>query len=235
MLPERDIALLVAVVAAAFTLFGYPISRRFTSGGNIERRERATAWAMLASGVAMILVAAVELVPSAIFAGLSTLEALAWLLAGLVGYVIFDKAVDQFSSSETRFKRSALTVAIALTLHNLPEGAAIVASEFAGVESAIATAASLALHNIPEGVAIALVALAAGFKPRMSAMLVFVSAIAEASGAFAFWAFNFQPDQRTTSIVVLIVAALMLSISLIELLPRAFSSLTRDKNQTFNK
>ncbi|CAB4616452.1 MAG: hypothetical protein F2590_03870 [Actinobacteria bacterium] len=232
---ERDIALLVALVAAAFTLIGYPLSRRFTSGGDVERRNRATAWAMLASGVAMILVAAVELVPSAIFSGFSTLEAVAWLLAGLLGYIIFDKVVDKFASSEARFKRSALTVAIALTLHNLPEGAAIVASEFAGVESAVATAASLALHNIPEGVAIALVALAAGFKPSMSALLVLVSALAEASGAFAFWAFNFEPDQRTTSIVVLVVAALMLAISLVELLPRAFRTLARDEMQTFNK
>jgi ZIP family zinc transporter len=235
LLPERDIALLVAVSAAAFTFLGYPLTRWLSAGRIGVAQERINGYAMLFSALAMILVSALELVPSALGAGVSSGEALIWLLGGLVLYFAIDKLLDGFSQGTPKIKRSALTVAIALSLHNLPEGAATVASEFAGLESALSTGAALALHNIPEGATIALVALAAGFKPRVAWLLVAASALAEAAGGVAFWAANAQFDARASALSLLVVAALMLSISLIELLPRAFAALARDKNQTFNK
>ena len=235
MFADKDLALLVALAASACTLIGYPISKSFAASGTSLRKSRTTAIALAASGVAMILVSAVELIPSALGLGVSALEAFAWLIGGLLAYVAFDKVVDEFGSASSKFKRSALTVAIALTLHNLPEGAAMVASEFAGLEPAVATAVALGVHNIPEGVAIALVALAAGFKPRTAAILVAISALAEALGAVSFWAFNFSPDARSSAITLLVVAALMIAISLVELLPRAFRTLAGASSQDLDK
>jgi ZIP family zinc transporter len=232
---ERDIALLVAVSAAAFTFLGYPLTRALAAGRTAAAQERINAYAMLASGLAMILVSAIELVPAALGAGIGAGEALLWLVGGMAVYFGIDKLLDGFSQGTPKIKRSALTVAIALSLHNLPEGAATVASEFAGLESALGTGAALALHNVPEGATIALVALAAGFTPRAAFWLVAISAAAEASGALTFWLAGASPEPRASALTLLVVAALMLAISLVELLPRAFSTLARDESQTFNK
>ena len=235
MLPERDIALLVAVSAAAFTFLGYPLTRWLSAGRTSAAQERINGYAMLFSALAMILVSTLELVPTALGAGIGAGEALLWLVGGMAIYFGIDKLLDGFSQGTPKIKRSALTVAIALSLHNLPEGAATVASEFAGLESALGTGAALALHNIPEGATIALVALAAGFTPRWAFALVAISAAAEAAGGVAFWVANAQFDARASALSLLVVAALMLAISLVELLPRAFRTLARDESQTFNK
>jgi ZIP family zinc transporter len=235
LLPERDIALLVALTAAAFTFLGYPLTRWLSAGRTGAAQERINGYAMLFSALAMILVSAIELIPAALGVGIGAGEALVWLLGGIVLYFVIDKLLDGFSQGTPKLKRSALTVAIALSLHNLPEGAATVASEFAGLESALSTGAALALHNIPEGATIALVALAAGFTPRWAFWLVAISAAAEASGALTFWFAGASPEPRASALSLLVVAALMLAISLVELLPRAFRTLARDETQTLNK
>jgi len=220
---ERDIALLAALVAASFTFIGLALSLGLTAS-----RPKLIAWAMLVSGVAMILVSAVELVPTALGSGLTALEAVVWLVGGLVLYFVLDRGLERYSNQSSRLRRAAFTVAIALSLHNLPEGAATVAAHLGGLESALGTAAALALHNVPEGAVIALVAIAGGLKRNMAILLVTISAMAEATGALAFWVFEPQTDAKAAGVTLLIVAALMLAISLVELLPRAFATLSSE-------
>lgn len=78
--------------------------------------------------------------------------------------------------------RGALA-AVAIGIHNLPEGLALGVAPTTGHEAAFLLLAAIALHNIPEGLAVAAAALAAGASAPASFGLVALSALSEPLGA----------------------------------------------------
>ena len=79
--------------------------------------------------------------------------------------------------------RSVLLFAIAIGIHNLPEGiAAGVGFGSGDIENAMLIAAGIALHNIPEGMVIIAPMLAAGISPKRTFVFALITGLAEVVG-----------------------------------------------------
>ncbi len=124
--------------------------------------------------------------------------------------------------SSTKVKRSGILFALAIGIHNFPEG---IASFAAGLESltlGASIALAVAVHNIPEGIAVS-VPLYYGTGSRKKAMLyTFLSGLAEPVGALIAMAFLVSFLTPTLlSVLFAAVAGIMVFISFDELLPMA--------------
>lgn len=121
-----------------------------------------------------------------------------------------------------RVRRSAMLFAIAIGVHNFPEGMATVAAAFDNSGIAASVALAVAIHNIPEGITVA-VPLLYGTGSRKKAFLVgTLTGLAEPLGALICM-LVLIPFLSATLLGILfaIVAGIMVFISFDELLPMA--------------
>ena len=121
-----------------------------------------------------------------------------------------------------RVRRSAMLFAIAIGVHNFPEGMATVAAAFDNTGIAASVALAVAIHNIPEGITVA-VPLLYGTGSRKKAFLVgTLTGLAEPLGALICM-LVLIPFLSATLLGILfaIVAGIMVFISFDELLPMA--------------
>ncbi len=118
--------------------------------------------------------------------------------------------------------RMGLFTALAIAIHNFPEGIAVFIAGLADLKIAIPTAIAIAIHNIPEGIAVSVpVSYATGNK-RKAFLLSFLSGLAEPFGALIALVFLksfFSPTLLGVTFAA--VAGIMIFISLDELLPTA--------------
>ncbi|HAT03168.1 MAG TPA: zinc transporter ZupT [Candidatus Magasanikbacteria bacterium] len=112
--------------------------------------------------------------------------------------------------------------AIALAIHNFPEGLVTFVSSLNDVHVGISIALAVAIHNIPEGIAVS-VPIYYATKSRAKAFWYsFVSGLAEPLGAFLGCLFFCRVlHDGAYSIIFASVAGIMIFISLDELLPAA--------------
>ena len=217
-----DWILVASLIASGLTLFG-GLLMYFPKSAN----PRFNATNLLLAAVAMIGVSAFELIPSSISLGFHPVQLLLGLGIGFAVVLAIELIARFFETAKTnRETSSAWIVAIALILHNLPEGAATVSAAQADSESALFTAAAIGLHNIPEGLTIAAVAIAARFSQAKIWLLVAISAVAETAGTIIVWLNReLLALERQTGFILLVVAGLMIAISTFELLPSAIRHL----------
>ncbi len=119
-------------------------------------------------------------------------------------------------------KRSASLFALAIAIHNFPEGIATMASAFDSTGTAYSVALAVAIHNIPEGLAVA-IPLLYGTGNRMKAFrLATLSGLSEPLGALIAMLI-LLPFLSPTVLGILFaaVAGIMVYISFDELLPMA--------------
>lgn len=112
--------------------------------------------------------------------------------------------------------------ALAIGIHNFPEGIATFTSALQDPKLGIAIAVAIAIHNIPEGIAVSVpVYFATGDKKR-AFKLSFLSGLSEPIGALAAYLF-LMPflNEVMFGIIFAAVAGIMVFISLDELLPAA--------------
>lgn len=118
--------------------------------------------------------------------------------------------------------QTGIMTAVALALHNFPEG---MATLMAGIQSASLVypiAFAVALHNIPEGIAISVPVFYATGSRKKAFFYSFLSGLTEPFGAIIGYLF-LRPFLTHTllSIIFSIVAGIMVYISFDELLPTA--------------
>jgi ZIP family zinc transporter len=118
--------------------------------------------------------------------------------------------------------RAGLMVALAITLHNFPEGIAVFFLTLEDPSVGIPVGVAIALHNIPEGIAVAVPLYYALGKRSWAFLLGLASGLAEPLGALIGYAI-LQPFITDTVLGVLfaVVAGIMVYISLDSLLPAA--------------
>ena len=119
-------------------------------------------------------------------------------------------------------KKAGIVTAIAIAIHNFPEG---IATFMSGIESAqvgIAIAVAVAIHNIPEGIAVSVPIFYASGSKKKAFWLSLLSGLAEPVGAIVayFILLPFITPVLLQSIFAA-VAGIMVYISLDELLPAA--------------
>ena len=73
-------------------------------------------------------------------------------------------------------------MALAIAMHNFPEGLATFAAGMADPTLAIPIAVAIAIHNIPEGIAVSVPIYYATGKKRKAFLLSFASGLAEPVG-----------------------------------------------------
>lgn len=118
--------------------------------------------------------------------------------------------------------RGGLLFALALGLHNFPEGAATFASALGNPATGVSIALAVAIHNIPEGITVSVPIYYATGSRRKAFFWSFLSGIAEPAGALLAWLI-LMPFLSATllAIVFAVVAGIMVYISFDELLPLA--------------
>ncbi len=118
--------------------------------------------------------------------------------------------------------RMGLFSALAIAIHNFPEGLATFFSALEDPALGISVAIAVAIHNIPEGIAVSIPVFYSTENRRKAFFLSFLSGLAEPVGAL-FGFFFLLPffNGMTFGIIFGIVAGIMVFISLDELLPTA--------------
>ena len=121
-----------------------------------------------------------------------------------------------------RVRRSAMMFAIAIGVHNFPEGMATVAAAFDNTGIAASVALAVAIHNIPEGITVAVPLLYGTGSRRKAFYIGTLTGLAEPLGALVCMLI-LLPFLSTTLLAVLfaVVAGIMVFISFDELLPMA--------------
>ena len=123
-------------------------------------------------------------------------------------------------SRNNAIKRTAIFTAIAITIHNFPEGFATFVSALDSVAFGISIAVAIAIHNIPEGLAVSLPIYYATREKKQALKLTLLSGLSEPLGAIVGY-FLLAPilGDYTLAISFGIIAGIMVFISLDSLLP----------------
>lgn len=132
--------------------------------------------------------------------------------------------MDSCSVSDTKMKllRTGVLTALAITIHNLPEGLASFTSAIKEPSLGVVIAVAIAIHNIPEGIAVAVPVYCATGSKRRAFRLSILSGLAEPLGALIGYLVLFPFLNDTIfGILFAVVAGIMVFISFDELLPSA--------------
>ncbi len=121
-----------------------------------------------------------------------------------------------------KLMRMGLLTALAIAIHNFPEGIATFVTAADDATLGIAIAVAVAIHNIPEGIAVSVPVYYATGNRGKAFRWSLLSGLAEPAGALLAWAL-LSPflSPMLTGCILAAVAGIMVFISLDELLPAA--------------
>lgn len=135
-----------------------------------------------------------------------------------------NKDMKKEAEKNKKLMRMGLFSAIAIAIHNLPEGLATFVSAIKDPKLGIAIAIAIAIHNIPEGIAVSIPIFYATGSKKKAFIYSFLSGLAEPVGAligFFLIVLIFGVNNIILGIVFAAVAGIMVYISFDELLPAA--------------
>ncbi len=123
---------------------------------------------------------------------------------------------------KSKLMRMGLFTALAIGIHNFPEGLATFTAALSDPSLGIPIAVAIAIHNIPEGIAVAVPIFYATGSRKKAFKLSFLSGLSEPIGALIGYLilFHFFNDAMF-GFIFASVAGIMVYISLDELLPSA--------------
>lgn len=205
--------------------------------------KRLLSFSLGLSGGVMIYVSFVELFQQANISltaewgpRLGTVVTVASFFAGILLIGIIDRLVPSFENPHEahsveemdrrprhpQLMRMGVLTALAIAIHNFPEGIATFTAAVDSSALGVAIAIAIAIHNIPEGIAVSVPIFYATGNRRQAFWLSFLSGLAEPVGALLAWAV-LMPFMSPTLMgcVLAVVAGIMVFISIDELLPAA--------------
>jgi ZIP family zinc transporter len=125
-------------------------------------------------------------------------------------------------SRQQKLFRLGVVSALAIGIHNFPEGLATFAAALKDISIGIPIAVAIAIHNIPEGIAVSIPIFYATGNRKKAFGYSFLSGLAEPLGAVIGYLVLFSFFNDTVfGILFAMVAGIMVFISLDELLPTA--------------
>lgn len=124
--------------------------------------------------------------------------------------------------NDKRLLRMGLFSALAIAIHNFPEGLATFIAALSDPTLGVTIAVAIAIHNIPEGIAISVPVYFATKNRKKAFWLSFLSGLAEPVGAIiGYFILRTIFNESTFGVIFAGVAGIMVYISLDELLPTA--------------
>ncbi|PLX24681.1 zinc transporter ZupT [Candidatus Parcubacteria bacterium] len=158
--------------------------------------------------------------------------------AGIALVAIIDKLIPSFENpheisniresnydspeKNKKLLRMGMFSALAIAIHNFPEGLATFIGALSDPALGISIAVAIAIHNIPEGIAVAMPIYYATKSKKKAFWLSFLSGLVEPIGALiGYFLFRSFFGDATFGIIFASVAGIMIYISLDELLPTA--------------
>lgn len=125
-------------------------------------------------------------------------------------------------SIDKRMQRAGLLTAVAIFIHNFPEGMATFLTASHNLTLGISVGLAIAIHNIPEGIAVALPIYHSTGKKRYATLYAALSGISEPIGAIiGMFLIHFFMPQIMVGLAMAAVAGIMIYISFDTLLPLA--------------
>lgn len=192
----------------------------------------------------MIYVSMIEIFPKAqefLIAGLGRIPGSWVTAASLFGGILLIALIDKYIPSEenphelrtveeengeahapSKLMRLGVFTALAISIHNFPEGLATFVSALQEPGIAIPIVAAIAIHNIPEGIAVSVPIYQATGSRKKAFCYSFLSGLAEPVGALIGWLL-LMPFMNDTvyGMIFAAIAGVMIFISFDELLPAA--------------
>ena len=121
-----------------------------------------------------------------------------------------------------RIKRAGLFTAVAICVHNFPEGMATFLTTTQNITLGISVGLAIAIHNIPEGIAVALPIYHVTGKKRYAMLYAAFSGITEPIGAIdGLFLFSLFLPQIMIGMLMAAVAGIMIYLAFDTLLPLA--------------
>lgn len=137
-----------------------------------------------------------------------------------------DESVQQhLNDKATRrtLNRTGVLTALAIAIHNIPEGIATYIAALKDIRLGVMLAVSIALHNIPEGIAVAAPVYFATKSKLRAFLWTLLSALAEPLGGIICWAIVRDGLNPTLNGITFgLVVGMMVTISFKELIPTAY-------------
>ncbi|MBQ8798089.1 MAG: zinc transporter ZupT [Lachnospiraceae bacterium] len=129
---------------------------------------------------------------------------------------------DEDTPQKSKLMRMGVFTALAIAVHNFPEGLATFVSALQDPSIAIPIVAAIAIHNVPEGIAVSVPIYQATGSRKKAFFYSFISGLAEPVGAIIGWLL-LMPVMNDVVFGVIFagVAGIMVFISVDELLPAA--------------
>ena len=123
---------------------------------------------------------------------------------------------------KSKLMRMGVFTAIAIAVHNFPEGLATFVSALQDPSIAIPIVAAIAIHNVPEGIAVSVPIYQATGSRKKAFFYSFISGLAEPVGAVIGWLLLMPVmNDIVFGVIFAGVAGIMVFISVDELLPAA--------------
>lgn len=218
------LAVALGVAAASATWLGWglaairPAWPRSVLGGTL-----------LLAAAAMIGLSVFEVLPGALDSGLPGGQVVVLFALGCMLALLVVRIGHRMTSSHSPLARTALLVALAIGLHNIPEGAIPVGMAMITLSAALVSTVVLAAHNVVEGLAVATPVIASGAGRRKALAYTSVAAAGELLGVLIAAQFAAALHADHIGILLAVVAGIMISVSALELLPAGIR-LLREKD-----
>ena len=133
-----------------------------------------------------------------------------------------EKLEECCAEGKNRLKRMGIFSALAIGIHNFPEGLATFISGLHEPTLGVSIAVAIAIHNIPEGLAVSVPIYYSTGSRRKAFVLSFLSGLAEPVGALiGYFILKTIFNDMMFGVIFASVAGIMVYISLDELLPTA--------------
>jgi zinc transporter, ZIP family len=132
------------------------------------------------------------------------------------------KIKDSTDEQKKKLMRMGMFSALAIGIHNFPEGLATFMSGLTDPTLGVSIAVAIAIHNIPEGLAVSAPIFYATKSRKKAFVWSFLSGLAEPIGALiGYFVLRSIFNEATFGVIFASVAGIMVYISLDELLPTA--------------
>ena len=173
----------------------------------------------------MISISIFDLIPSSYFNIINNYGFIKTNLLFITIFIITKYLINKLSNSTNKvidlYKLGIINM-IVLILHNLPEGIATFISSYHDISLGIKLSIAIMLHNIPEGISIAVPIYYSKKSFKMAFKATLISGLSEPIGGIVAYLFlkNYI-NELLISIILLIVACLMITLSIEKILPKA--------------